>query len=230
MPGCTAACRAKHTVLIVTSTTHTCTQPLTCRAPAIRTRGRSSQRAQRALIQAKGARVGDSWRQVEKGGGKGGGADLLYELGASSYQNTRVDAGQNYSMIDGGCATSRRVRCPLCPARRTCALVDCPPKRIWSHLVTCRAHCGQLFGHQGGHRGRQPASVRGVEARGSSGVAGPILICCPSQLAGCSTVTQAMTMSMLTCCDVDVRAAGTSSAASTTSWATTTWRRSSWRS
>lgn len=40
-----------------------------------------------------------SWDAIEAGGGRGGGADYLYELGQSDY-NTNVDAGQNISMID----------------------------------------------------------------------------------------------------------------------------------
>eukprot|EP00879_Flechtneria_rotunda_P020431 GHRR01021495.1.p1 GENE.GHRR01021495.1~~GHRR01021495.1.p1 ORF type:complete len:342 (+),score=68.73 GHRR01021495.1:1159-2184(+) len=40
-----------------------------------------------------------SWDAVEAGGGRGGGADYLFELGQSDY-NTNVDAGQNIHMID----------------------------------------------------------------------------------------------------------------------------------
>lgn len=37
---------------------------------------------------------------MEAGGGRGGGADYLYELGASANYNTNVDVGQNVDMID----------------------------------------------------------------------------------------------------------------------------------
>ncbi|GBF99559.1 ribulose bisphosphate carboxylase oxygenase, chloroplastic [Raphidocelis subcapitata] len=48
----------------------------------------------------KGARSrSSSWGAVESGGGRGGGADYLYELGKSDY-NTNVDAGQNVAHID----------------------------------------------------------------------------------------------------------------------------------
>lgn len=40
-----------------------------------------------------------SWDAKEAGGGRGGGADYLYEVGKSDY-NTNVDAGQNVAMID----------------------------------------------------------------------------------------------------------------------------------
>ncbi|KAF5831319.1 hypothetical protein DUNSADRAFT_13293 [Dunaliella salina] len=45
--------------------------------------------------------MSSSWAAKEAGGGRGGGADYLYELGKKSFQNTNVDAGQNVSMIDG---------------------------------------------------------------------------------------------------------------------------------
>eukprot|EP00200_Dunaliella_tertiolecta_P000768 CAMPEP_0202366694 /NCGR_PEP_ID=MMETSP1126-20121109/17204_1 /ASSEMBLY_ACC=CAM_ASM_000457 /TAXON_ID=3047 /ORGANISM="Dunaliella tertiolecta, Strain CCMP1320" /LENGTH=430 /DNA_ID=CAMNT_0048961797 /DNA_START=197 /DNA_END=1489 /DNA_ORIENTATION=- len=44
--------------------------------------------------------MSSSWTAKEAGGGRGGGADYLYELGKKSFQNTNVDAGQNVSMID----------------------------------------------------------------------------------------------------------------------------------
>jgi hypothetical protein len=46
------------------------------------------------------ARHGSSWDAVEAGGGRGGGADFLYELGRSANYNTNVTTGQNISMID----------------------------------------------------------------------------------------------------------------------------------
>lgn len=45
------------------------------------------------------SRFQSSWDSVEQGGGRGGGADYLYELGKSDY-NTNVDAGQNIHNID----------------------------------------------------------------------------------------------------------------------------------
>lgn len=46
-----------------------------------------------------GRQSGSSWDAIEAGGGRGGGADYLFELGQSDY-NTNVDAGQNIHMID----------------------------------------------------------------------------------------------------------------------------------
>ncbi|GMH40586.1 hypothetical protein BSKO_08490 [Bryopsis sp. KO-2023] len=47
----------------------------------------------------KGDKFTSSWNDIGKGGGRGGGADYLYELGKSDY-NTNVDTGQNYHNID----------------------------------------------------------------------------------------------------------------------------------
>jgi hypothetical protein len=44
-------------------------------------------------------RFQSSWDAVEAGGGRGNGADYLFELGQSDF-NTNVDAGQNRDMID----------------------------------------------------------------------------------------------------------------------------------
>eukprot|EP00199_Chlamydomonas_sp_CCMP681_P000608 CAMPEP_0119103428 /NCGR_PEP_ID=MMETSP1180-20130426/1857_1 /TAXON_ID=3052 ORGANISM="Chlamydomonas cf sp, Strain CCMP681" /NCGR_SAMPLE_ID=MMETSP1180 /ASSEMBLY_ACC=CAM_ASM_000741 /LENGTH=461 /DNA_ID=CAMNT_0007087915 /DNA_START=56 /DNA_END=1442 /DNA_ORIENTATION=- len=41
-----------------------------------------------------------SWNAVEAGGGRGEGADYLYELGASSFTNLNIDTGQNASMVE----------------------------------------------------------------------------------------------------------------------------------
>jgi hypothetical protein len=41
-----------------------------------------------------------SWDAKEAGGGRGNGADYLYELGHSANYNTNVDVGQNIDMID----------------------------------------------------------------------------------------------------------------------------------
>ncbi|KAL6759142.1 hypothetical protein V8C86DRAFT_2582687 [Haematococcus lacustris] len=69
---------------------------------------RQAQEAREAKQQQEDARrlakhkklVRSSWTAKEAGGGRGNGADYLYEMGASSLQNLNIDTGQNIAMLE----------------------------------------------------------------------------------------------------------------------------------